>query len=55
MTQEVPFPANGQLTTYNSSLFDEMGVMAEDFELRNILSAYTERKGNSFFFCKCVH
>lgn len=45
MIQDVPFPASGRVTTYNSSLFNETAWLAEDFELRNILSDYNEREG----------
>lgn len=45
MIQEVPFPASGRVTTYNSSIFNETGLRTEDFELRNILSTYNKRDG----------
>jgi len=46
-SQNVPFPASGQVTTYNVSILNNTAVTTEDFELRNLLSEYNERDGRS--------
>lgn len=48
MTQKVPFPPRGRVTRFNSSLLDAGGLVVEEFEIRNILSAYNKRNG------KCI-
>lgn len=45
MTQRVPFPARGRVERFNTSLLDVGGLVVEDFEIRNILSAYNKRNG----------
>ena len=45
MTQRVPFPSSGRVTSFNASLLDTGGLVVEDFEIRNILGAYNRRNG----------
>ena len=47
MTQRVPFPPYGRVDKFNTSLLNIGGVVVEDFEIRNILSAYNEKNGES--------
>lgn len=51
MTQRVPFPSSGRVTSFNSSLLDTGGLVVEDFEIRNILSAYNRRNGRHSTTC----
>lgn len=51
MTQRVPFPSSGRVTSFNSSLLDTGGLVVEDFEIRNILSAYNRRNGRRSTTC----
>lgn len=46
LVQRVPFPARERVSQYNTSLFNSGGQVAEDFQLRNILSQYNRRNGN---------
>lgn len=47
MTQRVPFSASGRTGMFNTSLLNTGGVVVEDFEIRNILSAYNQKNGES--------
>eukprot|EP00731_Ephydatia_muelleri_P027108 Em0018g1208a len=47
LDQRAPLPASGHVTTYNSSLVNSSSVFAKDFDISNILQAYSTRNVTS--------
>ena len=47
LDQRTPLPASGHFTTYNTSLLNSSSVFAKDFDISNILQAYSARNVTS--------